>query len=149
MTAPATAHLRRPRHAALAAGGFAGVAAFQLALALGAPLGRAAYGGAHAELPPAFRIASALAAGFWLVAALVILRRGGYRVPVVTERGARIGARGLVALMAVATLMNLASSSPWERYGWAPYSLALAGLTLVVVRAGAVQGGARQLSRQA
>ncbi len=134
MTATATARLRRPRHAALAAGGFAGVAAFQLSLALGAPLGRAAYGGAHDRLPPAFRTASALATGFWLIAALVILRRGGYRVQVVPERAASGGAWTLVGVLGLATLMNLASSSRWERYGWAPYSLALGGLTLVVAR---------------
>ena len=39
--------------ATLAAAGFLVIAAFQFALALGAPLGRAAWGGRNAELSPA------------------------------------------------------------------------------------------------
>jgi hypothetical protein len=30
--------------------------------------------------------------------------------------------------------MNLASSSPWERFGWAPFTFLLALVTLVVAR---------------
>ena len=49
--------------AVAAAAGFLAIAAFQAALALGAPLGRAAWGGIHARLPVKLRIASAFAVG--------------------------------------------------------------------------------------
>ena len=54
------------RNAALAAGGgFLGLAAFQAALALGAPLGGASWGGVHeGKLPRGLRIVSGVAVGF-------------------------------------------------------------------------------------
>jgi hypothetical protein len=69
----------RPRSAAvLAAVGFLLVACFQVALALGAPRGKAAWGGAHERLPNRLRIASSFAVILWLLAALVVLTRAGY-----------------------------------------------------------------------
>lgn len=68
------------RAAAATAVGFLAIAAFEAALAAGAPFGRAAWGGAHTHLPAGLRIASAVAVGVWLFAALIILRRGGFRV---------------------------------------------------------------------
>jgi hypothetical protein len=73
--------LQPSRTAAVAAAvGFIAIAAFQLALALGAPLGRAAWGGAHLHLPTSLRIASAFAVGVWVLAALIILGRARYPV---------------------------------------------------------------------
>ena len=64
--------------ATAAATGMAGVALFQLALALGAPLGRAAWGGTHVgTLPTELRVASGVAVLVWTCAALVVLRRAG------------------------------------------------------------------------
>src|ERR1017187_7244111 len=57
--------------AVAAAAGFLAIAAFQAALALGAPVGRAAWGGIHARLPVKLRIASAFAVGVWMLAALM------------------------------------------------------------------------------
>jgi len=37
-----------------------------------------------------------------------------------------------VVLSALGTIVNLASSSPWERFGWAPFSAALAVLSFIV-----------------
>jgi hypothetical protein len=70
------------RNAALAAGGgFVGLAAFKAALALGAPLGGASWGGVHeGKLPWGLRIVSGVAVGFHVLAALIVLGRGGYRV---------------------------------------------------------------------
>jgi hypothetical protein len=48
-----------------AAAGFLVIAAFELALALGAPLGRAGWGGGNAELPIGFRSASGFAVAVW------------------------------------------------------------------------------------
>jgi peptidoglycan/LPS O-acetylase OafA/YrhL len=132
MTTTSTHRLRR---AAAAAGtGFAVVSAFQALLAAGVPLGRAAYGGASAELPDTLRMASGVATAFWLVAAAVVLRRAGYRVRWMPERIAKVGTWALVGLLTAGMLMNLASPSPWERFGWAPIIAALAALCLTVAR---------------
>ena len=64
--------------AVAAAVGFLVIAIFQAALALGAPLGRAAWGGTRTHLPTGLRIASAAAVVFWLLAALIVLGRAGF-----------------------------------------------------------------------
>lgn len=125
---------RTRRAAAMAAAGFVAVSAFQALLAAGVPLGRAAWGGATAELPTTLRIASGIATVFWLVAAAMVLRRGGYRVRWVSERVAKVATWALAGLLTVGVLMNLASPSPWERFGWAPVVAALAALCLAVAR---------------
>jgi hypothetical protein len=121
-----------PLAAALAAAGFLVIAAFQLALALGAPLGRAAYGGRSAELSPRFRLASAGAVVLWLLAAVFMLGRGGVVVMPLPDVVLDIGAWVLVVLSVIGTVVNLASSSPWERFGWAPFSAVLAVLSYIV-----------------
>ena len=65
---------------AVAAVGCLGIAAFQVALAAGAPFGRAAWGGSHERLPRKLRVASAVAAGVWVLAALVVLADAGFEV---------------------------------------------------------------------
>ncbi|MEU4446168.1 hypothetical protein AB0K14_33260 [Actinosynnema sp. NPDC050801] len=130
-----TAFTHRLRRTAAAAGaGFVAVSAFQALLAAGIPLGRAAWGGAAAELPTTLRVASGVATAFWLVAAAVVLRRGGYPVRWVPERVATVGTWALVGLLTAGLLMNLASPSPWERFGWAPVIALLAALCLAVAR---------------
>jgi hypothetical protein len=124
----------RSKAAAAAAAGFTGLAAFELALALGAPLGHAAMGGAHTYLPAGLRIVSALAVIVWLLAALVVLRRGGYRAPLISARVSRAGTWVLIGLLSLGVLMNLASPSGWERYLQAPIAAILATLCLIVAR---------------
>jgi hypothetical protein len=124
----------RSKAAAAAAAGFVGYALFQLALALGAPLGRAAYGGTHAYLPPGLRLVSVIAVLIWVLAALVVLRRGGYRVPLISARAGRAGTWALTGLLSLGVLINLASSSGWERLLQAPIAAALATLCLIVAR---------------
>jgi hypothetical protein len=126
----------RPQAALAAAVGFTGLAAFELALALGAPLGRAAMGGTHTYLPPGLRIASGALTVFWALAALLILRRAGYRVPVFSARVARAGTWALAVLLTLGVLMNLASSSSWERYLQAPIAVVMAALCFRVARSG-------------
>jgi hypothetical protein len=118
--------------ATLAAAGFLVIAAFQLLLALGAPLGRAAYGGRSAVLSPAFRRASAVAVVIWLLAAVVILGAGGALAVPLPDVVLDVGAWVLVVLSVLGAIVNLASSSPWERFGWAPFSAALAVLSFIV-----------------
>ncbi len=63
-----------------AAIGFLGIAVFELALALGAPVGRAAWGGSYRQLPAGLRIASAIAVAVWIFASAVVLGRAGIRL---------------------------------------------------------------------
>jgi hypothetical protein len=131
-----TTHKNQPvAWAAVAAvAGFIVLAAFQAALALGAPLGRAAWGGTHSQLPPGLRIASTLDVALWILATGVILRRGGFRVRRISPAVARWGTWVLVAILPLSALMNFASSSPWERYLWGPLALAMAVLCLRLTR---------------
>lgn len=113
----------------LAAALLAVVAAFQAALALGAPWGRAAYGGAHpGPLPGRYRATSTVSAGAYLALALLTLGRGPGTT---TRRRTLTGASGL---MAVGTVMNLASRSRLERLLWTPVAGILAITLLQVAR---------------
>jgi hypothetical protein len=120
--------------AVAAAAGFLSIAAFEAALALGAPLGRAAWGGTYVHLPVGLRIASGFAVGVWALAALVILGRGGFHVSPLGPAFLRRGSWILVGVSVLAALMNLASPSDWERFVWGPVALILAVLCLVVAR---------------
>jgi hypothetical protein len=125
------------RRAAVAAVvGFLVIAAFQLALALGAPLGRAAWGGTHTDLPTNLRIASAFAVGFWVLAALIVKGRAGLRASPLPPDFVRWGTWALVGVSLLGALMNFASPSSWERFIWGPVALILAGLCLFVARSG-------------
>ncbi|MGH2663431.1 MAG: hypothetical protein ACRDH8_11635 [Actinomycetota bacterium] len=115
----------------VAAAGFVLVAGFQAALALGAPWGRAAWGGAHRRLPGGLRIASAVAVILWLAAALVVLARAGYRSPIPSGVG-RWATWVLFGLLVVGTLMNLVSRSKLERLIQTPTAAGLAILCLLV-----------------
>ncbi len=120
--------------ATAAAVGLALIAAFQIGLALGAPWGRAAWGGTDTILPPELRRASAVAAVVWGASALLVLRRAGVWGPPRPSAFLRSVTWLLAGLLALGAILNFASSSPWERFGWAPFALVLAVLTVVVAR---------------
>ena len=122
--------------AVVAAVGFLAIASFQAALALGAPLGRAAWGGAHTQLPTRLRIASAFAVVIWLIAALIILGRAGFQVSAMPPAFVRVGTWILVGVLPLGAIMNFASPSSWERFIWGPVALILAALCLLVARVG-------------
>jgi hypothetical protein len=128
--------------AVAAAVGFLLQATFQAALALGAPLGSASWGGAYeGQLPMGLRIASGVAVGVYVLFALIVLGRGGFRGVLLPYGVLRWGTWVLVGLMFLGALLNLASSSGWERFGWGPLALILALLCLfVALRAGPVSG---------
>src|SRR4028119_1153078 len=121
------------RTAAMAAAvGFLVIAAFEAALALGAPLGRATIGGFYEQqLPIGLRIVSGVAVGVWLLAALIVLGRAGVKVIPLPAAIPRWGIWVLVGLLFVGAVMNIASSSGWERFGWAPGALVLGGRGLI------------------
>ncbi len=124
------------RTATLLATGLGAVSVFQLSLAAGAPWGAAAWGGADpGQLSAELRVASAFAACFWLLAALTALARAGMTSPV-PYAFSRRGTWGLTALLALGAVMNAASQSRWERFGWAPIVLVLAALSLQLSRSG-------------
>jgi hypothetical protein len=121
------------RFAAVAAAtGFVFVAGFQIALALGAPWGRGAWGGTHVVLPTRLRTASSVSAGILLLGALIILGRAGYWGAALPPAVLRWGTWALVGGMALSAFGNFASSSPRERFLMGPIALLLALLCLVV-----------------
>ena len=103
------------------------VCLFQLALALGAPWGRFAMGGAFpGTFPPAMRVAAVAQIAVLMAVALVVLARAGMALP-----PWRAASRWLiwivVALLGVAATFNLITPSGPERMVWAP----VAGLMLL------------------
>jgi len=110
----------------------AGVVAFQLALAAGAPFGAYAMGGAFPGVfPPALRVA-ALVQGFLLSsAAAIVLVRAGLLLPR-WLRQARWLIWGVVALDAVSFVLNLITPSELERAIWAPVAFVLLGSSVTV-----------------
>ncbi len=119
-----------------AAIGCLGVAAFQVALAAGGPLGRAAWGGAHERLPRNLRVASAVAAGAWVLAALIVLAAAGFEASPIPASVAEWATWVLAGLLLVGAVMNFLSRSRLERIIWGPVALVLAGLTAIVASAG-------------
>ncbi|MEZ0447054.1 hypothetical protein [Cellulomonas sp. ICMP 17802] len=94
------------------------VAAFQGALALGAPWGEAAYGGATVGVLGAQqRISSAVAVPVYLAIAAVADGRVG------STAVRRRFLRAASAVMAVGSLVNLASPSLVERVIWVPVTV--------------------------
>jgi hypothetical protein len=80
------------------------------------------------------RIASGVAVAVWLLAALIVLGRAGFRVEPLPYGILRWGTWVLVGLLFVGALMNIASSSGWERFGWGPVAQILGVLCLLVAR---------------
>ena len=114
--------------------GAGAIAVFQAALALGVPWGRAAWGGAQATLSPDLRLASGVAAIVWVLAVLVVLGRGGYWGTPRWVKVFRWGTWLAVALLVQGAIVNLASSSGWERFGWGPFALVTAILCFLLAR---------------
>jgi hypothetical protein len=131
---PSTA---RGRSAGVAAAfGFAGIAAYQVALALGAPFGGAAWGGTHpGTLPPGLRVASVVGAVLWGLAALIVLQRVGMSSVLPFGRAfVRRATWVLVVLSFMSGVANFASRSAAERFILAPIAIALAILCFIVAR---------------
>ena len=107
---------------------FAAIAAFQLALAVGAPWGRAAWGGSNlGVLPAGLRMASVGSAAVNLTLAAVATGRLARH----HRRGAIIG---LIAFSAAGFVSNLATRSPIERAIWAPVTAVLLVCSVVMLR---------------
>ena len=134
---PGSTHLRAPRSgvAIVLAGGLLIVASFQAALTLGAPFGAAAMGGTNVgRLPDPLRIFTGIAAITWLFASQVVLARGGKPVLRLPRSIVQTGTWILVVLLGAGAVMNFASSSSWERFGWGPFTLTQCVLCLVLAK---------------
>lgn len=118
--------------ALLFAGVTVGVVGFQLALAVGAPWGAYAMGGAFpGRYPPAMRVVALVSALVLALVALVVLSRAGLALPDLT-RGIPWIIWVIVALCALGVVMNAASRSAGERRLWVPVTLVMLTSSLVV-----------------
>ena len=116
-------HQRRSVERGAVAVGLAGLAAFQTALAIGTPWGRASYGGAHiGVLPSRLRVVSAGAALLYSGLSVAIVSR---RTPLRVRRHVLTG---ITALMGVGAVLNGISPSWPERATWTPTTALLAAL---------------------
>ena len=119
--------------ALIAAALFAGLVLFQLALAFGAPWGRAAYGGFVEQPGTELRVESAIATIVWSVAGLTVLKRAGFAVwTPVPRRAVPVVVWAVVGLTALGIAPNVISPSALERAIWLPVVVAMTALTLTV-----------------
>lgn len=104
------------------------IIAFQVALALGAPWGKAAWGGQHSGvLPIRFRIASGFAALviYPLIIAAILDAAGLVRLDVFPWTNGRMTMWILSGFFLLGALANLVSRSKPERW-WSPVALTIA-----------------------
>lgn len=126
--------------AALAAAGLSGAfAALQVALAAGAPFGEHVWGGRSetAVLSLGLRVGSGIAAVILVwIAAVILARADLITANPVPRRWLGRATWAIAAYLAFNTVANLASTSSIERYGFGPYTAAIAAATAVVASRG-------------
>lgn len=122
----------------------AGVVAFQVALAAGAPWGAYAMGGAFpGQFPPTLRIAVLVPAALIVGMAAVVMSRAGL-VLAGWSHASRWLVWVVVAFAAVSLVLNLITPSAGERAIWAPVALLLLASSAVVAIEGVVRGERRR-----
>ena len=107
------------------------LAVFQLALALGAPLGRFAWGGQHRVLPTRLRIGSLVSIVIYAIIAVLALDRVGL-IDVVPDAVSTVGMWVVFAYFVIGIPLNAISRSKPERYVMTPVVTILAVLSLLV-----------------
>jgi len=107
------------------------LAVFQLALALGAPIGRFAWGGSHRVLPTRLRIGSLVSIVIYAVIAVLALDRVDL-IDVVPDAVSAVGMWIVFGYFVLGIVMNAVSRSKPERYTMTPVVLVLAVLSLLV-----------------
>ena len=99
---------------------------FQLLLAIGLPLGRAAYGGKYEILPKNLRIMSLVAVGIFVFGMIIVLERAGlitiFNNPLLTAIVVWI----LAVYSTLNVLMNAVSKSRIEKRIMTPLSILIA-----------------------
>jgi hypothetical protein len=135
--------VRHPAATALACW-VAGVSAFQVCLALGAPWGAASWGGRHrGVLPARLRCASAVAAPVLAAVAAVVAQ------PRLDQRGRRRVLRGVAAYAGLGVVVNGLSPSTVERAVWTPMCALGTGLALQALTAPPSPAVSPRLARRA
>ena len=107
------------------------LAVFQLALALGAPFGRFAWGGQHRVLPGRLRIGSLISIVIYAVIAVIALDRVG-AIDVLPDTFAVIAMWVVFAYFAVGIFLNAVSRSKPERYVMVPVTIVLTVLSFFI-----------------
>jgi hypothetical protein len=107
------------------------LAVFQAQLAVGRPLGRFAWGGAHDVLPPRLRIASLISIGLYGAIALALLDAADV-VEAIPGHWTGAAAWVLAGYFLLGVAMNAASRSREERRTMTPVALVLCLLCLAV-----------------
>lgn len=116
----------------------AALSAFQVALALGAPLGHYAWGGQHRVLPARLRLGSLFSVVTYVLIAVVVLARVGVlatELPDGFHGFLRAATWVLAAYFLVGIGLNAASRSRGERLVMTPVVTVLCALTVVVALA--------------
>lgn len=114
----------------------AGVIAFQVAMALGAPWGAYAMGGAHpGRFPPAMRVGALVRGALLGVLGVVMLSSAGLVPPSLSEAIPWLTWVAVV-VAAVSVVLNTISPSPGERRIWVPVGLVLLVCSLTVALTG-------------
>ena len=109
-----------------------GVVAFQLALALGAPWGAYAMGGAFpGRYPPQMRVAAVAQAIILAAVALIPLSAAGLALPELARNFPWL-IWVVVVLMALGVFLNAISRSAGERRIWVPVTVVLFVTSLIV-----------------
>jgi|SRR5665647_2548815 len=107
------------------------LAVFQVALVLGAPIGRFAWGGKNDVLPSRLRVGSVISIVLYAVFALVLLDRAGL-VDVMSDGVSKVGAWVLAGYFLIGIGMNAISRSKPERFTMAPVSAVLCIASVIV-----------------
>ncbi|PWC03513.1 hypothetical protein [Agromyces badenianii] len=109
----------------------AALAVFQLALALGAPIGHFAWGGQHRVLPPRLRIGSAVSIVIYAIIAALALDRVGI-IDVVSDTVSTVGMWIVFGYFVLGIPLNSISRSRAERFTMTPVVIVLALLSLLI-----------------
>lgn len=97
------------------------LAVFQIALALGAPLGKFAWGGQYPEkLPKKYRLASLISVALIAVFIIIVLNQAG-AISLLPSTVSSVGMWVVVIYLGISIPLNAISRSKPERI-WAPYS---------------------------
>ncbi len=92
------------------------------------------WGGKYTELPAGLRVMDAISVSTFVFGIYVVISRAWSLDGLGAEQFLTFAAYGLAALMALSGVMNLASSSYWERRLFGPLALLIGVLCLVIAR---------------
>ncbi|SCY34918.1 hypothetical protein SAMN05216488_1474 [Microbacterium sp. LKL04] len=107
------------------------LAIFQITLALGAPLGRFAWGGQHRALPLRLRIGSLVSVLIYALIAVLAWDRAR-AIDVVPDIVAQVGMWTVFVYFVLGILMNAISRSKPERNTMVPVTIVLAVLSFLI-----------------